>query len=27
MFDAPSDQGFESFLEAQGRRDVLRFIT
>jgi sulfate adenylyltransferase subunit 1 len=27
MFDAPSDQGFESFLEAQARRDVLRFIT
>jgi sulfate adenylyltransferase subunit 1 len=27
MFEAPSDQAFESFLEAQGRRDVLRFIT
>jgi sulfate adenylyltransferase subunit 1 len=27
MFDAPSAQAFESFLDAQGRRDVLRFIT
>jgi sulfate adenylyltransferase subunit 1 len=27
MFDAPVDQSFESFLDAQSRRDVLRFIT
>jgi sulfate adenylyltransferase subunit 1 len=27
MFDAPSNVAFESFLDAQSRRDVLRFIT
>ena len=27
MFDAPRNAAFESFLEAQSRRDVLRFIT
>jgi sulfate adenylyltransferase subunit 1 len=27
MFDAPADVSFESFLETQSRRDVLRFIT
>jgi sulfate adenylyltransferase subunit 1 len=27
MFDAPPNAAFESFLEAQSRRDVLRFIT
>jgi sulfate adenylyltransferase subunit 1 len=27
MFDAPSDSSFETFLNAQSRRDVLRFIT
>jgi sulfate adenylyltransferase subunit 1 len=27
MFDAPSDRAFESFIDAQSRRDVLRFIT
>jgi sulfate adenylyltransferase subunit 1 len=27
MFDAPVDPSFESFLDAQSRRDVLRFIT
>jgi sulfate adenylyltransferase subunit 1 len=27
MFDVPSDQAFESFIDAQRRRDVLRFIT
>jgi sulfate adenylyltransferase subunit 1 len=27
MFDAPSAQAFESFVDAQSRRDVLRFIT